>query len=160
MMNKEKINMLAKIYTVYIALASVFFAVSLLFDGATSSVWFEVMTESGFLSITSMVIIAMQTALYATGGSDIGSIVLGAIYGLIIAGSFGSMVMILWKKKYVFFLIPLIILAVDSVLHILVGGIMFPAVIGLIFKIVGIYILLKAYKLHKNEQKENTDELT
>ncbi len=159
-MNRNKIFSIAKIYTVYIALASVFFAVSLLFDGATSSVWFEIMTESGFLSVTSMVIIAMQTALYATGGNNMGSVVLGLIYGLIIAGSFGSVAMVYTKKKYVFFLISLFILSVDTVLHILVGGLMFPAVIGLVFKIVGIYILLKAYKLHKNEQKENTDELT
>ncbi|MBR6800789.1 MAG: hypothetical protein IKM61_03455 [Eubacteriaceae bacterium] len=159
-MNRDKEYTLAKIYTVYIAVASVFFAVSLLFDGATSSVWFEIVTESGFLSITSMVIIAMQTALYATGGNNMGSVVLGTLYLLIVAGSFGSVAMVYIKKKYVFFLISLFILAVDAVLHIFVGGIMFPAVIGLIFKGFGIYILFKAYKIHKNEQKENKDDIT
>ncbi len=159
MMNKEKIYTLAKLYTVYIAISTVIFGIGVYFV-LTNSVLFEILTESGFANVTSMIILAMHTALYATGGNNFGMMLLNVMYSIIAVGSFGSMLMIFRRKKYGFFLISLVILIVDSVCHVLVGGIVFPAVIGLGVKIFGVWVLLKAYKIYKNNKdKEKTNEL-
>lgn len=159
MMNKEKIYTLAKLYTIYIAVSTIIFVAEVYLINTPLASALDFLTVSGFANVTSMIILAMHTAIYATGGNNFGMMILNVMYSIIAVGSFGSMLMIFRRKKYGFFLVSLIILIIDAVSHILVGGIMFPAVTGLVFKIVGIYILSKAYKLNKNEQKEKTNEL-
>lgn len=160
MMNKEKINMLAKLYVVNIAIASVAFLVRVYVDVPFISAISDFLTECGIVNVSSILIVGLHGVLYTTGGSDLMLTILVALHILMVAGAFLSMVMILSKKKFAYMRLSLVILTADVLCHALVGGIIFPAVIGLVLKVTGIYILLKAYKLHKNEQKENTDELT
>ncbi len=160
MANKERIYSLAKIYAVYIAISTVIFVAEVYLSDTPIYSVLEMLTVSGFANVASMIIITVHTALYATVGSNFGMIVLNLLSVLMAAGSLLGVLMVICKNKYGYFLLSFIILISDVVCHVLVGGIVFPAAVGLIFKIMGIYILAKAYKTYKNEQKERQNDIT